>query len=32
LEILQEKIYKSLNADEIKEYVKVLVPTYKMAQ
>jgi len=32
LEILEEKIYKSLDVNEIKEYVKVLVPTYKMAQ
>lgn len=32
LEILSSKIYKTSNHQEIKEYVKVLVPTYKMAQ
>jgi len=32
LEILKEKVYKSKDSNEIKEYVKVLVPTYKMAQ
>jgi FlaA1/EpsC-like NDP-sugar epimerase len=32
LEILSEKIYKSSTKSEIKEYVKVLVPTYKMAR
>ncbi len=32
LEILSTKIYKTPNHQEIKEYVKVLVPTYKMAQ
>lgn len=32
LEILSAKIYKTTNHQEIKEYVKVLVPTYKMAQ
>ncbi len=32
LEILSSKIYKAANHQEIKEYVKVLVPTYKMAQ
>ena len=32
LEILKDKIYKTSDANEIKEYVKVLVPTYKMAQ
>ncbi|ANX00216.1 nucleoside-diphosphate sugar epimerase [Thermoclostridium stercorarium subsp. leptospartum DSM 9219] len=31
LEILKQKVYKSADANEIKEYVKVLVPTYKMA-
>lgn len=32
LEILSAKIYKTSSHQEIKEYVKVLVPTYKMAQ
>ncbi len=32
LEVLSSKIYKTSNNQEIKEYVKVLVPTYKMAQ
>jgi len=32
LEILRQKVYKPSTAGEIKEYVKVLVPTYKMAQ
>ncbi|ANW97656.1 nucleoside-diphosphate sugar epimerase [Thermoclostridium stercorarium subsp. thermolacticum DSM 2910] len=32
LEILKQKVYKSPDANELKEYVKVLVPTYKMAQ
>lgn len=32
LELLNAKIYKNANHQEIKEYVKVLVPTYKMAQ
>jgi FlaA1/EpsC-like NDP-sugar epimerase len=32
LEILSEKIYKSSSTSEIKEYVKVLVPTYKLAR
>lgn len=32
LEILKQKVYKSSDSNEIKEYVKVLVPTYKMAQ
>lgn len=32
LDILGSKIYKQANHQEIKEYVKVLVPTYKMAQ
>jgi len=32
LEILSEKIYKSSTKSEIKEYVKVLVPTYKLAR
>lgn len=32
LELLNAKIYKCVNQQEIKEYVKVLVPTYKMAQ
>ncbi len=32
LEVLSSKIYKTSNHQEIKEYVKVLVPTYKMAQ
>ncbi len=32
LELLSQKVYKNCDHDEIKEYVKVLVPTYKMAQ
>lgn len=32
LDVLSSKIYKSPNHQEIREYVKVLVPTYKMAQ
>ncbi|UZQ85773.1 polysaccharide biosynthesis protein [Thermoclostridium stercorarium] len=32
LEVLKDKIYKDSNVDEIKEYVKILVPTYKIAQ
>jgi FlaA1/EpsC-like NDP-sugar epimerase len=32
LELLKQKVYKSKNSLEIKEYVKILVPTYKMAR
>ncbi len=32
LEVLSSKIYKTSNHQEIKEYVRILVPTYKMAQ
>lgn len=32
LEILKQKVYKSSDSQELKEYVKVIVPTYKMAQ
>jgi len=32
LELLGQKVYKTCDSNEIKEYVKVLVPTYKMAQ
>ncbi len=32
LEILNQKVYKTCDHTEIKEYVKVLVPTYKMAR
>lgn len=32
LELLRQKIYKTNDHNEIKEYVKDLVPTYKMAQ
>lgn len=32
LEILRQKVYKPSTVDEIKEYVQVLVPTYKMAR
>jgi len=32
LEVLSTKIYKASNHQEIKEYVKILVPSYKMAQ
>ncbi len=32
LDILKQKVYKSTDNHKIKEYVKVLVPTYKMAR
>jgi len=32
LDLLKQKIYKSSDNHEIKEYVKILVPTYKMVQ
>ena len=32
LDLLSQRIYKTSDSKEIKEYVKVLVPTYKMAQ
>jgi len=32
LDLLKQKVYKSSDSNEIKEFVKVIVPTYKMAQ